>query len=61
MAGSSLEATPVATLPHEALQNDAKLVIINQGPTYLDPRAEVLLRGDVADILPLISKEVIDE
>ena len=61
VAGSSLEVTPVATLPHEALENDAKLIIINQSPTYLDPRAEVLLRGDVADILPLISQEVIDE
>jgi NAD-dependent deacetylase len=61
VAGSSLEVTPVATLPHEALENNAKLIIINQSPTYLDPRAEVLLRGDVADILPLISQEVIDE
>ena len=61
VAGSSLEVTPVATLPHEALENDARLIIINQSPTYLDPRAEVLLKGDVADILPLISQEVIDE
>ncbi len=61
VVGSSLEVTPVATLPHEALKNDAKLIVINQGPTYLDPQAEVLIRGDVADILPLISKEVIDE
>jgi NAD-dependent deacetylase len=61
VAGSSLEVTPVATLPYEALRNDAKLIIVNQLPTYLDPRAEVLLRGDVADILPLISQEVIDE
>jgi NAD-dependent deacetylase len=61
VAGSSLEVTPVATLPQEALENDARLIIINQSPTYLDPRAEVLLRGDVADILPLISQEVIDE
>ncbi|GAG38142.1 unnamed protein product, partial [marine sediment metagenome] len=41
--------------------NDARLIIINESPTYLDLRAEVLLRGDVADILPLISQEVLDE
>ena len=60
VAGSSLEVTPVATLPLEALENKAKLILINQSPTYLDPRADVLLRGDVADILPQITREVLD-
>ncbi len=61
VAGSSLEVTPVATLPLKALENHAKLIIINKSPTYLDPRAEVLIRGDVADILPLISELVVDD
>jgi NAD-dependent deacetylase len=60
VAGSSLEVTPVATLPLEALGNNAKLIFINQLPTYLDSRADVLLRGDVADILPQITREVLD-
>ena len=60
VAGSSLEVTPVATLPLEALGNSAKLILINQLPTYLDSRADVLLRGDVADILPQITREVLD-
>ena len=60
VAGSSLEVTPVASLPFEALGRGARLILINQLPTYLDPRADVLLRGDVADILPLISREVLD-
>lgn len=60
VAGSSLEVTPVATLPLEALSHGARLILINQLPTYLDQRAEVLLRGDVADILPLISRKVLD-
>lgn len=60
VAGSSLEVTPVATLPLEALDNNAKLILINQDPTYLDPRADVLMRGDVADILPQIANEVRD-
>jgi NAD-dependent deacetylase len=61
VAGSSLEVTPAATLPLEALENNAKLIIINQSATYLDPRAEVLLKGDVADILPQISAEVLND
>lgn len=61
VAGSSLEVTPVATLPLKALENHAKLIIINKSPTYLDPRAEVLIQGDVADILPLISELVVDD
>jgi NAD-dependent deacetylase len=61
VAGSSLEVTPVATLPLEALENFAKLIIINQTPTYLDPRAEVLIHADVADVLPLISELVVDD
>jgi len=61
VAGSSLEVIPVATLPLTAVENHAKLIIISQSPTYLDPRAEVLIRSDVADILPLISERVIDD
>jgi len=60
VAGSSLEVTPVANLPFEAVQNEARLIIVNQTPTYMDPRAVVLLRGDVAEILPLITKGVMD-
>jgi NAD-dependent SIR2 family protein deacetylase len=51
----------VATLPLKALEHNASLIIINQSPTYLDPRAEVLIKGDAADILPLISQRVIDD
>jgi NAD-dependent deacetylase len=58
IAGSSLEVTPVATLPLHALDNNAKLILINHTPTYLDSRADVLLRADVADVLPLIAEEV---
>jgi NAD-dependent SIR2 family protein deacetylase len=43
----------------EALSNGARLVLINRGETYVDVRAEVILRGDVADLLPLIVKEVL--
>ena len=61
VAGSSLEVIPAATLPQRALENNAMLIIINQGATYLDSRAEVRIQGDVAEILPLISQAVIDD
>jgi NAD-dependent deacetylase len=61
VVGSSLEVTPVATLPLKALEHNASLIIINESPTYLDSRAEVLINSDAADILPLISQGVIED
>lgn len=61
VAGSSLEVTPAALLPQRALDNKAKLIIINNTPTYLDSRAAVRIQGDVADILPLISQAVMND
>ncbi|MCJ7519465.1 MAG: NAD-dependent deacylase [Anaerolineaceae bacterium] len=47
IAGSSLEVSPANSLPEIALMNGAKLIINNLGQTYLDERAEVLLKMDV--------------
>jgi NAD-dependent deacetylase len=58
VAGSSLEVLPVAGLPLQALDRGAHLIIINDTPTYLDARADVVVRGDVADILPEIAEQV---
>lgn len=60
VAGSSLEVVPAATLPQRAMKNGARLIIVNQGPTYLDSLAEVRIDGDVAEILPLISEAVLN-
>ncbi len=54
VVGSALEVTPAAHLPLYALENGAKLVIITLSPTYLDPRAALLLPFDVAEVLPAI-------
>jgi len=54
VAGSSLEVAPAANMPNVALKKGAKLIIINYQPTYLDPRANVVIRGDVAEVLPQI-------
>jgi len=58
VAGSSLEVLPVAGLPMRALENGARLILINYTKTYLDVRADVVFHEDVAEILPLIVKQV---
>lgn len=52
VAGSSLEVWPAASLPELAVEHGAHLIINNLSPTHLDLQADVLLPGDVADILP---------
>jgi len=52
VAGSSLEVMPSAALPLEAVTHGARLIIVNQEPTYLDERADVLIHADVAEALP---------
>jgi NAD-dependent deacetylase len=61
VAGSSLEVLPVASLPMRAIENGAHTIIINNSVTYLDVRADVVFNDDVANILPLIAKEVLHE
>lgn len=49
--GSSLVVYPAASFPVIALQSNARLVIINGEPTPLDSEADLVLRGDIGDIL----------
>ena len=58
VVGSSLEVLPVAGLPMQALDRGAHLVIINNSPTYLNMRADVIILEDVAQILPAIAERV---
>ncbi|MGE5776157.1 MAG: SIR2 family NAD-dependent protein deacylase [Chloroflexota bacterium] len=58
VAGSSLEVLPVARLPMLALDRGAHLIIINNTPTYLNVRADVIIMDDVATTLPKIAKRV---
>jgi NAD-dependent deacetylase len=55
VAGTSLEVMPSAKLPIQALDHGAKLIIINNTPTFMDVRAEVVIHADVAEILPEIT------
>ena len=61
VAGSSLEVLPVAGLPLKALDAGAHLIIANLSPTYLSVRADAVLLGDVAEIVPMIARRVLDE
>ena len=58
IAGSSLEVLPVARLPMQALDRGVHLIIINNTPTYLNVRADVVIMDDVATTLPEIAKRV---
>jgi len=56
VVGSSLEVMPAAGLPLEALNQGAKLILVNYGATYLDERADVLIQADVAEAVPQIAE-----
>jgi len=60
VAGSSLTVTPVANLPLDALENNARIIIVNQSPTYIDNYCEIVIQGDVAEIMPSITSKVLD-
>jgi len=59
VAGSSLEVMPVASLPMQALERGAHLLIINNSPTYLNIRADAAIQEDVSDIIPAIAEQVL--
>lgn len=59
VAGSSLEVLPVAGLPMQAIDRGAHLIIINNSPTYLNVRADIILTDDIASILPAITERVL--
>lgn len=52
VAGSSLEVTPAADIPFLAVDCGAKAIIVNLQATDFDCRADVVIHGDVAEILP---------
>ena len=56
VAGSSLEVAPAGDLPAMALANGARLIIINYLETHLDERADVIIRADVAEVLPRLAQ-----
>jgi len=61
VVGSSLEVTPAALFPVQALNAGARLIIFNREPTYLDERADFIFRDDVAEVLPCLIDEALRE
>jgi NAD-dependent deacetylase len=55
VAGSSLEVYPAAELPMIARRKHAGLIIVDVRQTAMDWLANVVLRGNVADILPKLA------
>jgi len=58
VAGSSLEVTPAADIPFLAVDSGAKAIMVNLEPTAFDSRADVVIHGDVAEILPRLVETV---
>jgi len=56
--GSSLEVFPASDLPVLAHRNNARILIINLQPTPLDKIADVIIRDDVAMVLPSIMEQL---
>lgn len=59
VTGSSLEVLPVAGLPMQALDRGAHLIVVNNTPTYVNVRADIVILSDVASVLPEIAKRVL--
>ena len=58
--GSSLEVLPVAGLPMQTLDRGGHLIIVNQSPTYLNVRADIVFTQDAAELLPALVEEVLN-
>lgn len=58
--GSSLETYPANSLPEMAVSHGASLIIMTHSSTPLDRIADVVIHEDVAEVLPAISKLLMD-
>ena len=50
--GSTLSVYPIANVIPVAKNAGARVIIMNGGPTEMDPLADVVLRGSISDLLP---------
>jgi len=58
IAGSSLTVAPVCDLPVYTLKGGGRLIIVNDQPTHLDDKAEIVINNKTGIILPLIVEEI---
>ncbi|MCC6626508.1 MAG: Sir2 family NAD-dependent protein deacetylase [Chloroflexi bacterium] len=55
VVGSSLTVQPAASIPRYAVTQGARLAIVNPEPTWLDARADVVVRGRAAPVLAAVA------
>jgi NAD-dependent protein deacetylase/lipoamidase len=55
VVGSSLEVYPVADLPRATLAADGKVAVVNRTPTWVDPRAEPVVRESAGGTLSAVA------
>ncbi len=58
VVGSSLEVYPVAGLPQETLDAGGKVAVVNEGPTWVDPRAALVLRERAGPALAEVAAQL---
>ncbi len=58
IAGSSLTVAPICDLPVYTLKGGGKLIIVNDQPTFLDEKAEIVINNKTGTVLPLIVEEI---
>jgi NAD-dependent deacetylase len=56
--GSSLTVYPAAGFPALALENGAKLVIVNQQPTDMDTVADLVIHDGIGDTMRAVLSRV---
>lgn len=59
--GTSLAVYPAALIPQEAIRTGAKAVVINDSPTPIDGKAELVVRRKAGEILPEVAKMLVVE
>lgn len=52
VAGTSLEVHPVSDFPRQVKEHGGKVILVNNEATHFDGQADVVLRGNVAEVLP---------
>ncbi len=57
--GSSLVVYPAAELPAAAKRSGASLIVVNREPTPTDARADLVIHGDVSEVLPALAELVL--
>jgi NAD-dependent deacetylase len=60
IAGSSLEVAPACDLPVLAHAQGASVILVNRDPTPVDYLAQIIIRDDVAVVLPQIADSLED-